>query len=109
MLPTSGTGPGDDARAKLGALDTALDELSSWWRDPSRRLGEYVTAGQVSAVNAERQHDHTALGVELEALQAERGRLKSLIMDGHPAGPGEVAALAERVERLRREFAAQMG
>jgi hypothetical protein len=94
----------DEERAALAKIGDVLDELRGRWQDPSRQRQEYVTAGEVGAVNAEERLANPALITTLEELDGERQRLYELLLDGQIEGTAEVQALAAKVDRLRQDF-----
>jgi hypothetical protein len=74
----------------LNEVVTELSRLRVWWLDPSRRLRA--------------QRANAALLAELESLEGERARIRSLLMGGRAAAKGQIAKLAERVARLGQAF-----
>jgi hypothetical protein len=97
----------DEERAAIGKIGDVLEDLRGRWRDPSRQRQEYVTAGEVGAVNAAEQLANPALLATLEELESERRRIHGLLMDGQLTDTNEIQALAAKVERLREDFSVQ--
>jgi hypothetical protein len=95
----------DEENRKLSDISEALAQLRSRWSDPSRDLAEYVREGEVPSVNQDLRQDNPALLTELERLEGEHARIRSLLMGAQEAGEGQLAALEERVARLRNDFA----
>lgn len=99
---------GEDDRKKLSSIDETLKKLRAWWEDPSTMRMDYE-ARTVSAADSRTHHDNGPLLAELTALEAERARIQTRIMeDGQPANADELHALAARAERLRLGFSALM-
>lgn len=94
----------DEERLALDEIRTLLEDLRGRATDPSRRRQEYVTAGEVAAVNAAERQKNPELLSTLAGLEDERRRLHALFMDGQAEGLASIRELHTKVDRLRRDF-----
>jgi hypothetical protein len=96
----------DEEHSAMGKVTETIAQLRASWRE--RGGGHRDTEIQTGGAH---EMDHRrdvapALIAELEALEVERSRIQSLLMTGGSDASDQIAALAERVERLRRELVA---
>ena len=96
----------DEEHSAMGKVTETLAQIRASWRERGGMHGESeIQTGGAQEID-HRRDAAPALVAELEALELERSRIQSLLMTGGSDASDQIAALAERAERLRRELVA---